>query len=196
MMDESAMTIQDSLTKQDVKVESIRLSESYKLLGAPIAFDGNSTAQTAMLEKHVNHIIKVFNKVSLNHDDTFLGYNTVAVLKLNYMMPATTIPSHHLRKLQNKLTYNVISRIGFNRSFPREIIHAPRYFGGLAFYDMEQQQGISHISRIISHYRARTFLSIQYTQLIESYILLPRNIPFAISNKCILCIISMVTCCH
>ena len=53
----------------------MRLDESYKLLGVPIAFDGNSLDQVKMMEQNVNHIINVFQKVTLSHDDTFLGYN-------------------------------------------------------------------------------------------------------------------------
>lgn len=170
MKDNSKMIITDSERQQDIEVDSIPVDESYKLLGVPIAFDGNADEQYAILEKNVNHLIKVFQQVTLNHDDTYLGYKTVAIPKLNYPLPATTISSTKLRKLQNNLTYNILPLIGINRNMPREIIHAPKYFGGLAFHDMEQQQSISHITSIIGHYRASTSLSLQYTQLLESYI--------------------------
>ena len=130
LSEDSPMKIQDSACTNEVEVEPMGLDVSYKLLGVPIAFDGNSIEQTNMMEQNVNHVINVFQKVTLSHDDAFLGYNTVAVPKLHYPLPATTISPHQLRKLQNRLTYNVLPKIGFNRSFPREIVHAPRYFGG------------------------------------------------------------------
>lgn len=170
MTDASDMKIQDSESKHDIEVSSMQINESYKLLGVPVAFDGNSKAQTLLLTQQVNHLINVFRKTTLNHDDTYLGYKTVAIPKLNYPLPATTISSSSLRTLQNKLTYNILPIIGIHRNMPREIVHAPKYFGGLAFHDLEQQQSISHITSIIGHYRAATSLSQQYTQLIESYI--------------------------
>jgi hypothetical protein len=45
------MNIQDSASKQEVEVESMRLNESYKLLGLPLVFDGNSLEQVKMMEK-------------------------------------------------------------------------------------------------------------------------------------------------
>ena len=165
------MHIEDSETHNTINVNSMQLTDSYKLLGVPISFAGQIEDQVKILSTNVQHLIQVFHKVTLSHDDTFLGYKTVAIPKLHYPLAATVIPSHQLRKMQDSLTYNILPRIGFNRNFPRAIVHAPKYFGGLAFHDLEAQQKISHITSIIGHYRASTSLSIQYTQLIESYII-------------------------
>ena len=165
------MQIQDSETQETTNVNSMNITDSYKLLGVQISFTGNNDDQVKVLTTNVQHLIKVFHKVTLSHDDTLLGYNTVAIPKLHYPLPATSIPTHILRKMQDKLTYNILPRIGYNRSFPRAIVHAPKYFGGLAFHDLAAQQSISKITSILGHYRAKTSLSIQYTQLIEAYII-------------------------
>lgn len=137
-----------------------------------IAFDGNSIQQTVAIDAKAKHVINVFLKANLPANDLVLGFHTIAIPTLYYPLPATTIPAKHLMKTQKKIANALLPKLGLNRTFPRAVVYAPKYFGGLGFSNLPMEQSIAHITSIIGHFRANTTLSDNYVQLIESYMML------------------------
>ena len=172
MDNETPMEIIDSDTKQPIIVESITKSDAYKLLGVQIALDGNHNKQIEAIEEKANHVISVFTKADLSANDLVLGFNTIAIPTLYYPFPATTIPSKTLNRIQKKITNTILPKLGLNRTFPRAVLYAPKYFGGIGFNNMAVEQSIAHFKSIIGHFRAATSLSINYIQLLESYMIM------------------------
>lgn len=166
------MDIVDSNTLQPVQVDSIAIDENYKLLGVQIAFDGNYKEQLKSLQEKTNHLINVFARVTLPAHSLQLGFNTIAIPTLYYPLPATAIPINHLNAIQHKLTKNLLPKLGLNRTFPRAITYAPSYFGGAGIKDIAVEQSVLHITSLIGHFRANTDLATNYTQLLESYMIL------------------------
>jgi hypothetical protein len=169
---QTPIPIYDSSNDTNIGVESIQPYDAYKLLGVEIAFDGNHIKQLEALATKVQHIISVFTKLRLLPHEIILGYHTVALPTLHYALAATTIPPKSLDKLQQKLAYGIIPKMGINRRFPRAVVYAPKYFGGLGFPNLSTEQPIAHVKSIIGHFRLQTTLSVVYAQALESFMIL------------------------
>lgn len=167
----SNMNINDSDTNLPVIVEAMNHDESYKLLGVPLAFSGDHKPQLESITTKTSHIIKVFQQAPVAPHDLTFGFNTIAIPTIYYPFAAASIPSILLRPIQQKLSNSLLPKLGLNHTFPRAITYAPQYFGGIGFKDMEIEYKIAHIVSILGHLRANTPVLINYTQLIEAYMI-------------------------
>jgi hypothetical protein len=59
--------------------------------------------------------------------------------------------------------------MGFNRHFPKVLITAPKYFGGMNPMDLSDQQGYSHLDIIIRHVDQQSIISTFFIQMTESF---------------------------
>lgn len=167
----SIMEIIDSDSKQPIEVSELKSNDDYKLLGVPISFDGNTKGQEKMLQEKAEHIIKIFTQAPLPPYDLVSAFNTIAIPTLNYPLAATSISSANLHKIQQRLTYSLLPKLGLNRTFPRAIVYASPYFGGIRFQNLDTTQSVHHIMSLIGHLRINTTLKTTYQQLIESHMI-------------------------
>jgi hypothetical protein len=137
-----------------------------------IAYEGNHQPQYDNIATKVNHIIKVFQSTTLPATDLTLGFNTIAIPTIYYSFAASSIPAARLKPLQQKMFRTLLPKLGLNHTFPRAITYAPQYFGGLGFKDVEVEYSIAHVMSIIGHFRANSPLAVNFTQLIESFMIL------------------------
>jgi hypothetical protein len=114
--------IRDSESKQHVTLPEITTSQPYKLLGINMAFDGTSTAQTAIL-----------------------------LPKLRYGLSATNMSNTSIMKSQQIVAQILLPKLGYNRHLPTAIVYAPKHFGGIGLIDMASEQGLAHIMFAVGH---------------------------------------------
>jgi hypothetical protein len=138
--------------------------------GVPISSNGNNAQQIIMLDKNVKHIINAFNQVYLLPQDLLFGFNTISKPKLQYPLSATTMPLSLL--------------LAINLSFPREIVHASIYFYGIILYNIESEQVSCQVTSIITPFCVKLYLSIQFIQLLETFMILSGIIgsPLVVTN--------------
>lgn len=163
------MNIVDTDTQLLSTVEAIQHDEAYKLLGVQIAFTGKHEKQLETIATNTNQIIKVFQKAPVAPTDLTLGFNTIAIPTIYYPFAASSIPSCQPKPLKRKLSNTLLPKLGLNHTFPRAITYAPQYFGGLGFKDMEVEYELAHVMSIIGHFRVNSPLAINYTQLLEAF---------------------------
>jgi hypothetical protein len=71
--------------------------------------------------------------------------------------------------LLKKFTHAILPRLGNNRHFPRAVVYAPTYFGGLDLLHLPFAQGIAHVLILLRHLRAHSTLGTAFTQALEAY---------------------------
>lgn len=96
-----------------------------------ISFEGIHDQQIIAMEAIAKHVTNVFLKANLSASDLVLGFNTIAISTLYYPFPATTTSPKYLEKTQKQITNALLPKLGLNRTFPRAIVFAPKYCGGL-----------------------------------------------------------------
>jgi hypothetical protein len=163
------LSIRDRETDKNMLLNYLPHHEAYKLLGVHIAFDGNSTTQIEKMEEKCTRMASVFKTCPLSGNDVRQGYNSIFCPAIRYCLPATTIESSVLSKMQNKVIASIIPKLGFNTKFPRAVVYAPEHFGGLGMLRLDVEQGITHVMSALGHIRAETLLGQHIMTLLESY---------------------------
>jgi hypothetical protein len=131
----------ESSTNKALEIGKIKMGESYKLLGAHIPFHGPMIDHLQYLRQHSNQLQITFNQLPLSPDGIFLGVRSTIQPTLNYSMAATTLDNHSLYTITNKIYHTLLSKLGFNRHFPKVLITAPKDLEGLELMDLSDQQG-------------------------------------------------------
>ena len=136
-----------------------------------MALDGNTKAQEKALQQKCQHMIQTFAQAPLATYEVKLGYQTVILPTLKYGLAATAIPWYTIDKIQKPLTYSILPKMGYNRRFPRAIVHAPEQIGGLGLQLISAEQGIAHIQHIIGSLRANNDNYNTILILLESFVI-------------------------
>ena len=82
---------------------------------------------------------------SLSFDDVRVFYQSIYTPSIRYILPALSVDEKHLEEIQTRSLEAILLRQGFNRNFPRRIIHGPQAWSGLGILDIETEGGLSQI---------------------------------------------------
>jgi hypothetical protein len=178
--------ITDSETNDQIQLPELNITNSYKLLGVHMAFDGNQNTQADMFHKKCEALAIAFSRCTLTREDTIQGYRSILLPKLRYGLSATNVHQTNLTKSQQILTQSILPKLGYNRHTPSAIVYAPQHFGGIGLLDMSIEQGVAHITFLVSHLRARTTTATTIINLLESYMVATGTIisPLCDTTEC------------
>jgi hypothetical protein len=128
---EHVMPLKESEHNTTRNVEYIAPNQAYKLLGVQITTDGNTEAQETALAAKCQKMAAIFSQSSLSAANAHQGYHSVFLPAVRYPLAATNIPWDCLIESQMIITTSILPKLGFNRHFPRQVVYAPAYFGGI-----------------------------------------------------------------
>jgi hypothetical protein len=168
----NTISIIDHETNTPIALTEATVSDSYKLLGVNIAFDGGSDAQSKLFHKKCENLAVAFNRCRLSAEDTQQGYRSIFLPGAKYGLAACSIPILNLKKSQQIITRAVLPKLGYNRHFPTPVVYAPTKFGGIGLQDMAIEQGIAHATFVIGHLRANTDIATSLYILLESHMVM------------------------
>ena len=97
------------------------------------------------------------------------AYHSCYLPSLTYSLPATSFVKEDLHDIQNKGTGTFLSRLGYNRHFPSEVVYAPRWFGGIGLRHLYCEQGIGKTQRLLAHIRSQSKLGRIFLTNIDWY---------------------------
>ena len=146
-------------TSQDQRLQTIPLlplDQVYKYLGVHQCPNGSTTPQVLALLKKSTKYARAISACPLNRVETLTAYFTCYVPSITYALPACTISSSELRDIDKPVINATLSKMGFNRKFPREVVYSPRHFGGIGLRDLYCEQGIGHVKFLLSHIRTNS----------------------------------------
>jgi hypothetical protein len=161
--------IMESTTQQPIEIGKFNMDKAYKLLGVYLLFYGEMTEHYNYLTEQSKQLKIAFTQLPLPPDGILLGIKTTIQPKLAYSMAATTLPDKYLHLITRNLYFNLLPKLGLNRHFPRVLITAPQYYGGIDLMCLADQQGYAHLDSIIHNLTQQTILSTFFFQLSESF---------------------------
>jgi hypothetical protein len=107
--------------------------------------------------------------MQLTHAEANIGVQGILYPSIKHGLNATTIPWKELDHLQAPLTTTILPTIGYNQHMPREVVHAPIFFGGIGIQRLSTEQGILHIQHLLGSLRCNDKDSSAIYGLLESY---------------------------
>jgi hypothetical protein len=108
------LTIVDSEAKTYNKIEEIAASESYKLLGIPMATTQAHVEQDKMIQLKCANMTKLLTTTNLPPSETWYSYKAIILPTIKYGMAAMVIPEKILAINQKQLIHTLVPRLGLN----------------------------------------------------------------------------------
>lgn len=146
-------TIMDSNTQQHVPIKEIPTNQHHKTLGIHESPDGNNTAELKRLGTISAKFARIITTATANYRDTELMYFAYFLTSISYALTVGTHTKDELHKLQSPVTHAILPSLGFNRSFPLEMVFGPRELGGKGLRHLFPEQGTLKVRTIMKHIR-------------------------------------------
>ena len=159
----------DSDSQTPTCIPQLNPDESYKYLGVRICADGDHTPQKQFLLQRSQRYAKAMHLCPIDKSGINTAYHACYLPSITYSLPATSFVEEDLHAIQNEATATFLSRLGFNRHCPTEIVYAPRWFGGIGLRHLYCEQGIMKVKRLLAHLRSKSSLGKVLNIIIDWY---------------------------
>ena len=134
------ITIIGSQTNKPQQIPPIDIHDAYKYLGVHQCINGDYAPQAAALLKKSHKYAKALRACPLTRTEALVAYFTCYLPSITYALPACTIPAETLYNIDSPVILAVLSKMGFNRKLPPEVVYSPQHFGGIGLRDLYCKQ--------------------------------------------------------
>jgi hypothetical protein len=107
---------------------TVKDSEEYETLGLWMALDGNLNEQFDRLLTMVKQWSDRVRTSYLQKHDAAYGLKVTVLKKIEYALPAVNLSKAQCHKLMRPILQAALPKAGYNRNFPKEVIHGPNGF--------------------------------------------------------------------
>jgi hypothetical protein len=132
-------------------IQRMEPTEAYETLGLWMAPDGNLDEQFDRLLTMVKHWSDRIRTSYLRKHDAAYALKVTVLKKIEYALPALNLSKAQCDKLMRPILQAALPKAGYNRNFPKEVIHGP---DGLLRADIHHPyttQLITHIDMLLRH---------------------------------------------
>jgi hypothetical protein len=133
-----------------VTIPKLPVNEGQKTLGVMNTPSGLQTPEIRRLKEKSDTIARRINLSHLTRNEARLAYETTYIPAIRYSLTTTTINQMDTESIQQKATSAFLSKMGYNRNMPREVVFGHQLYQGLGFrhlYDCKALTALLHSSR-------------------------------------------------
>lgn len=156
----------------EVVITQKEVTEAHKTLGTMKTIIGDESAHKSFLLTKSNAFATKVHHAKMSRTQAKMAYNSIYIPSMLYSIPATNLSEAELNIIQRKATNRFLSACGFEKGFPRAVVHGPTAYGGLGMPHLYTEGLLLKIEALISHVRANTSLgkamisNLNWTQLV------------------------------
>jgi len=147
----------------------LKPTEAHQYLGIQLTTDGNQKWELQIFKERTLWYTTFIHRCPLSHHKAWVVYLQCYLPTLSYPLPATSFPPEKLQKLQGATTSAFLSKMGYPRTFPREVVYASNIQGRLGYWHLGYEQGVQQCLQLVKHLRANTTTGQSYQILIQHY---------------------------
>lgn len=111
-----------------------------RYLGVRVGISGHMQTEYAHRLEQSRHFASIVYKLS-TRSEAALAYRSYYLPKLSYCLPVTTFTTNQLKHVESPSINALLSKLGYNRKFPRCIVFGPIEWGGLNLKPLAFIQG-------------------------------------------------------
>jgi hypothetical protein len=107
--------------------------------------DGNNMEECAALRKKADKFADCIRTGFISRDDAVVALHTTIMKSLEYPLEATTMSKDQWDYIMAPIMLASLPRMGYVRSFPRDIVYASKDFCGLGVMHPWFNQELTHL---------------------------------------------------
>jgi hypothetical protein len=162
-----------------VTIPQLSIKDGQKTLGVMKCPSGSQRAEIERLRVKSDGIARRIKLSSLTRNEAHLAYETSYIPAMRYSLTTTAIHQLDMEKIQQQATAAFLSKMGFNRNMPREVIFGHKTHQGLGLRHLFDMQGIDGTIALIQELNsnsATTEILMATTQTIQLEAGISKNI--------------------
>jgi hypothetical protein len=132
-------------------IQRMEPDETFETLGLWIAANGSLDRQfETLLDKVKNWSDKIRTSFLRTHDAAY-ALKVTALKKIEYCLLALNLSKHQCNELMRPILKAALPKAGYNRNFPKEVIHGPTSLLGTDIHHPYTTQLIAHLDILLWH---------------------------------------------
>jgi len=116
--------------------------------------------------------VQLMRTCPFSHQEAFVVYQQCYLSTIGYPLPATSMPTTQLYKLQSLATSIFLTKLGYPCTFPRAVTCTLPDRGGVGFLHLGHEQGLQKCLQLIKHLCTITGIGAVYRIVLQHYQLL------------------------
>jgi len=85
----------------------------------------------------------------MSREEAALAYTSYYLSKFTYPLPVTTFVTTQLNRIESPTIQAILSKLGYNRHFPRKVVFGPKEWGGLGLKSLRFTQRYQHTKLLL-----------------------------------------------
>jgi hypothetical protein len=96
-----------------------------------------------------NKFLQMLNNHPLTSSEVEILYKNIYIPTMQYIMPFTCTKKDHIQNVASKSITLFLKKFGYASRTTQDVIYGPTKLGGLGWYDLELETGMSQLARLI-----------------------------------------------
>jgi hypothetical protein len=151
--DTDILLTQGNNRSRPTKITQDKVTTGKCTLGVRLAPNGSDKTECEYRLAEATKLQPCLLRAPLNRESTRKGFTTMILQKFSYPLGATCFTEKECNSIQAKFLPTVLSKMGINRSTPREVHSGPSLYAGMVVLELWPIQGSSKNKLLISHLR-------------------------------------------
>jgi ribonuclease HI len=132
-----------------ITIPILPIDVGQKTLGVMKTPSGLQMPEIGRLKEKSDSIARRVNLSHLTRSEARLAYETTYIPSMRYSLTTTAINQLDMETIQQKATSAFLSKMGYNRNMPREVVYGHPLYQGLGLRHLYDMQGIDGIIAFI-----------------------------------------------
>jgi hypothetical protein len=133
--------------KVDDHVDPIQMYGAHKSLGYMMSPTFGTKHQLQHWVKKEHKFQRMLNKHPLTSSEVEILYKNIYIPTMRYIMQFTCSKKDHICTVASKSITIFLKKFGYASTTSRDVVYGPVKLGGLGWYDLELETGISQLER-------------------------------------------------
>lgn len=176
------ITIRDPETNTEVPIRHLNCDVAHRTLGQMKSPISNPSAHHKFLERKSTEWLGAIQQTKLTRPEARAAYEALWFPSISYGLGTTNMSYAQLQSLQKPILNHILPQLGYNRHFPRAVVHGTN-FAGMKFKHLYTEQGIQHVMLFLKYFRSNNSigqflaLNLRWVRLIAGWSVCPLRRP-------------------
>ena len=128
------------------------MGESHKSLGCKMSPTATEIHQLSHWKEKEQKFVMMLKHGNLTTQDATILYKRIYIPTIKYIMSFTSMISKEVHAITKSTAHLFLNKIGYATTTSRDLVYDPETMGGLGWYDLEIEQGLHNLEKLISGY--------------------------------------------
>ena len=147
------LTIKQTEDSREITIPMKDVKEAPRVLGCHVAADGNWMREFGKWKTEAAMFAKKVKNARFSRSCGGRVYSSLWMSKLRYIASVVCFTQEQSIIINRKVVTQCLPASGFNRNFPRQVVHGPKRYGGMAWESCQSVQIVEKIKFIMTHMR-------------------------------------------